>query len=283
MYKIINILLKAIPKDLKSKLKKNDFIKKTFVNLTNKNYSPDWQKINQGPLKDRFIFLDKNTGLKSMVEGDHDMDQIQFINNKLDLKSKTIFDIGAHIGYMSMCFATIVGEQGKVISFEPNPYNLDRFKKNLEKNEDLSKIIDIRNVAVTNSNGSEKFVFSKNVDSGTSSGGFLDRSDTALNRKFYELFEETETETVNLSDFTNPKPDLIKIDIEGFEGNLIKTNQEYLTKFKPTLIIEIHSIENMFDVLEGLKHIGYDSEIIKKEDDGRCTIFCSVKTDEKIS
>ncbi len=273
MYKIINLLLKLIPRKLKTFLKKSDFVKQNFIKLTNKSYNPEWQKIKQGPLKDRFIFLDKNTGLKSMIDGDHDLDQIEFIKTKLDLKSKTIFDIGAHIGYMSMCFAELVGENGKVISFEPNPFNLDRFKKNLEKSEDLSKIIEIKNVAVTNKNDSEKFVFSKNVDSGTSSGGFLDRADTALNRKFYELFEEKTIQTVNLSDFTNPSPDLIKVDIEGFEGILINTNKEYLLKFKPALIIEIHSIENMFEVLQSLQEIQYNSQIIKKEDDGRCTIF----------
>jgi FkbM family methyltransferase len=277
MYNFINLALKLVPKKIKSSLKKNTFIKALFIKITNKKYNPNWIEIKHGPLAGRFIFLDSNTGLKSMIDGDHDLDQIEFIQKNLNLESKTIFDIGAHIGYMSMCFATIVGPKGKVISFEPNPFNLDRFEKNLEKNPDLSEVIDIRNVAVTNENGTAKFVFSNNVDGGVSSGSFLDKSDTAMNRKFYDLFEEKQIQTINLSELINPAPELIKIDIEGFEGNLLKTNIDYLKNIKPALIIEIHSIENMFDVMNTLNSIDYTSVILKKEDDGRCTIFSRTK------
>lgn len=239
-------------------------------------YKPEWLKIKTGPLQDRLIYLTKNSGLITMSLGIHDEDQINFIKEKIDLNGKIIFDVGAHIGYISMCFAKLVGENGRVLSFEPNIYNIERFEKNLEKNQDLSKIIKIYNCALADKNGTAKFLFNKNIDGGASSGSFLDKADTALDRKFYRLFEEKEVKTIKLSAFKDTKPDLIKIDIEGYEGELIKNNLNYFKENGPILVIEIHSILNMYTVLKELLSIGYKIEIIKKETDGRCDLWCEI-------
>lgn len=272
----MKIFLKLVPRRLKEFLKKSKFFRDAFVFLFEKRYKPEWIKIKNGILSNRYIFLDKKSGLITMSDGTHDSEQIEFIK-KLNLKNKVIFDIGAHIGYMSMCFAELVGENGKVLSFEPNKHNVERFKKNLEKNKDLEKIIKIYNCALTDKNGVEKFIFNKNIDGGTSSGSFLDKADTALDRKFYSLFEEKNVETLNLNEFKDAKPDFIKIDIEGYEGELIKNNLSYFKKNLPKMVIEIHSILNMYIVTKELISIGYKIEIIKKESDGRCDIWCEIQ------
>ena len=41
----------------------------------------------------------------------------------LDINGQTIYDIGEHAGIFTMFFARSVGKKGKVITFEPNPWN----------------------------------------------------------------------------------------------------------------------------------------------------------------
>ena len=45
-----------------------------------------------------------------------------------------VLDIGANIGYYTLIFAKLVGEQGKVYAFEPDPSNFALLKKNVRAN-----------------------------------------------------------------------------------------------------------------------------------------------------
>ncbi len=40
-----------------------------------------------------------------------------------------VFDIGAHVGYFTLLFSVLVGNNGKVYSFEPNKRNFEILKK----------------------------------------------------------------------------------------------------------------------------------------------------------
>ena len=46
-----------------------------------------------------------------------------FLKN-LDFKGKTVYDVGGHIGLITMFFAREVGEIGAVVTFEPNSSEL---------------------------------------------------------------------------------------------------------------------------------------------------------------
>lgn len=53
---------------------------------------------------------------------------------KLDLKGRTVYDVGAYKGYYSLFFARAVGSQGQVISFEPHPLNFQKLTKRIKRN-----------------------------------------------------------------------------------------------------------------------------------------------------
>lgn len=50
-------------------------------------------------------------------------------------KGDSFIDVGAHMGWYALNAASIVGNSGKVIAFEPNPSCIDGFKKNIDLNK----------------------------------------------------------------------------------------------------------------------------------------------------
>jgi len=46
----------------------------------------------------------------------------------------TVLDIGANIGYFTLLFAQLVGAQGRVYAFEPDPTNFHILRRNIERN-----------------------------------------------------------------------------------------------------------------------------------------------------
>ena len=55
--------------------------------------------------------------------------------NKVVKEGDVVADIGANIGYFTLLSAKIVGKNGKVYSFEPEPRNFGFLKKNIELND----------------------------------------------------------------------------------------------------------------------------------------------------
>jgi len=49
-------------------------------------------------------------------------------------RGMVVLDIGANIGYYTLLAARLVGDEGKVFAFEPDPYNYSLLRKNIEAN-----------------------------------------------------------------------------------------------------------------------------------------------------
>ena len=58
------------------------------------------------------------------------------------------------------------------------------------------------------------------------------------------------------------KPDLIKIDVEGFEYRVLKGAKRLLTEISPKVVIEIHDVENGLLVSNFMSKIGYSMKIL---------------------
>ncbi|WP_370574400.1 FkbM family methyltransferase [Methanomethylovorans sp.] len=245
-----------------------------------RKYKPAWHIIKGGNLKGREIFVDQKDGYwqKEIVDGTQDQYFFNYLA-KLHLEGKVILDIGAHVGYHSMNFAQLVGQNGCVYAFEPNIFNLRRFYLNLEKNADLAKRIKIHDFAISDQTGDIEFNFSSNVDDGKSSGSFISGAHTPYQNHVYDNigFSKMSVKTISLDEllYSNEAtliPYLLKIDVEGAENLVLEGGYDMIKKYKPLILMEIHSIFNMFKTFEFFMPLGYKIELLHEERDGRCFI-----------
>nr|WP_294861464.1 FkbM family methyltransferase [uncultured Fluviicola sp.] len=151
-------------------------------------------------------------------------------------QSKTIFDIGANIGQTALnMFKT---QQSKrlnptIYAFEPYPKTFHKLKTNI----DLNKNNHIRafNIGLSN----EKGILHMTQHSPSNSGGFrmTQESTNTISVPVISLDEFVYENHINHIDF-------IKIDVEGFEIQVIEGARKILETFKPILIFE-YSLENI--------------------------------------
>ena len=242
-----------------------------------------WHKVRAGELAgEELPFEGKDHWQKEMIYGTYDKFFFDYLKHR-DLSGKTIYEIGAHIGYHALAFAKMVGTKGHVIAFEPNPHNAEYIRAIVDRNPTLSPRIELVEAALSSSDGEEVFISSDKVDEGLSSGGFIGSADTIWDKKVYEEktgFTRSTVTTMRLDSFLakgKPVPDILKVDIEGAEGQMLEGAKEFLASHSPLILVEVHSTKSMYDVLTLISSLGYSWEILKNEDDGRCFLACEKK------
>ena len=168
-------------------------------------------------------------------------DNIYFkYNDFLPSGKGMIIDIGSQYGdYAIACNKLYNCEY--VLAFEPLE---DNYKIAL-KNKKISKAnFDILNYAISDSYFYAKKVFNMFVkdDSITINDTMTITLDSFI--KALELIS-----SVNI--------DIIKIDVEGFEMNVLRASEYTIKKYKPKIIIETHTSILYKEVLDFLSNIGY--------------------------
>lgn len=235
---------------------------------------PKWHTIKSGPLKDLNIFVnDGNKYYARMRTGTYDSFIYKSIG-EMNLAGKTVLDVGCHIGYHSFGFSQLVKKKGIVYAVDPNPYNLERLEMIVHKNSSLNNI-KICNLGISDRIGESVFNFSRNVDDMTSSGGFIEGTLTPLADKVYlnAGFVKEKIDVTTLDQFVHENEidhlSIIKIDVEGHEANVLRGGIDTLKNKSPIVLIEIHTIKAMYDSDNIMKRLGYHSDVINQDEDGR--------------
>ncbi|MDC0170590.1 FkbM family methyltransferase [Candidatus Nitrosopelagicus sp.] len=157
------------------------------------------------------MFLHPNDGLKLSIRGFHDEEEAMMVKNNIK-KDEIVVDLGAHIGYYTLMMAKLVGQDGKVFAFEPEPRNLELLNKNIKINS--YKNIEVVPKAVSDID-EECTLFVGQESFGANKIFKPKKTDT-------QEFEEIKTRTIRLDDFFEElgflkKISFIKMDIEGSE------------------------------------------------------------------
>jgi hypothetical protein len=108
------------------------------------------------------------------------------------------------------------------------------------------------------------FVLSLDIESGMSSGSFLELAKPPRESGDYANFIRWPVPSVSLDSFQlkHDPPLVVKIDVEGGEQLVLQGAQEFLSRHKPMILLEVHNIQLMFYVQSMLIEFGYQLKLI---------------------
>jgi FkbM family methyltransferase len=236
---------------------------------------PVWSKMDKGLMKGIELLCTED--YKNNVYGDGEYDSEILLDFRENYSAaNVVFDVGGFVGINSLLFAKNLSDAGKVITFEPNPWNLNRIRLNLSHNKEVSENISIMRIALGEKEHIEQMLMSEEIDQGYSSTSRLENShskiaDDKLPAGFFN--EDVRVRTLdNVIKDIGLVPDVIKVDIEGSEHLFLLGAQETLNIYKPVLYIELHSeFCATMCIMLLLKH-GYVFEVLREESDNRLMI-----------
>ena len=157
----------------------------------------------------------------------------------------TAFDIGTSIGYFTVMMARAVTPSGQVHAFEPNPSTASDLRRVLALNE-ISNVT-VNETAVSDRIGTATFVqlLTQNVQRESSHLNTAERDGTTPAAGTHWITVPTTTlDNYVLS--RELRPSMLKIDVEGADLPVLYGSMETLRRFRPPIVLEIHSREDAF-------------------------------------
>ena len=169
-------------------------------------------------------------------------------------KDEVFYDIGSNIGIYSLLAAQ--HNKVRVISFEMELMNCSIQHQNIHMN-DLQDLITLIPAALSDSN-SVRQVFYKDISPGDALHS-LDRPSPALDIKRKERTIQSLLVSFSLDnlieEFSLPKPDIIKLDVDGIELSIIRGAIKSL-KSASRIMVEVDS-HNESEIIKILTEIGF--------------------------
>jgi FkbM family methyltransferase len=157
----------------------------------------------------------------------------------------TFYDIGANVGFYTLLASRVVGENGRVISFEPNPRNLEFLQKHVQLN-DFGNVC-IYALALANQEGWVGFSSAK----GPAQGRIDENSSLKVVKTPLDRMVQRED---------IPEPDVLKIDIEGAESAMLEGARKTLSSSRPVVFVATHGQKQYRESIRILEQLGYRLE-----------------------
>ncbi len=134
-----------------------------------------------------------------------------------------IFDLGAHQGIVALMLAREVGETGRVVAIEAEPHNARLAATNRELNH--ASNLAVLHAAGAASAGTITFAEGLNgqIDEHTSAGNV-----------------EVAAVTIDGLARKHGRPDLVLVDVEGYEGQVLDGARETLAGGSTSFLVEVH-------------------------------------------
>jgi FkbM family methyltransferase len=210
------------------------------------------------------MYLDERDSLLLSINGIYEKFETDLVIDKIK-ENDVVIDIGANIGYYTLIFAKLVGKNGKVIAFEPDPSNFKLLKKNIQTNG-------YKNVVLV-----QKAVSTKNDVLKL----FLCDFNYSMHRIYDSKYgeESVDIESVNLDDYLEKnnlfdKVNFVKMDIEGSEISALGGMEKLLNRNSPlTLLTEfapgaiVDSGNDPTDLPKLLTNCGFKLYDVKSDDE----------------
>jgi FkbM family methyltransferase len=167
-----------------------------------------------------------------------------------------LFDVGANVGFISILAARLVGEEGRVISFEPLPVNADWLEHNVRLNR--FDRVTVRREAVGLADGESRF----QISAVSSTLGMLETSRFAKQDDVIAGIIPVKVRSLDSlgAEGSLPRPEVIKVDTEGAEVDVLRGAAEMIRAARPILLIELHGTNA--DVARALDEYSYHAVVM---------------------
>lgn len=154
-----------------------------------------------------------------------------------------VVDVGAHVGFVTLHLARLVGPTGHVIAIEPDPGNYSLLRRNCELNH-LAQVAFFFS-AVSDRPGLVEF-----AADGTTTSHLARPNDPQVIK--------VPADTLDRLLAAAPHPvSVVKLDIEGAESAALRGSSRLLRDHRPLWIVEVHSWQNLLDCSSLLQDAGY--------------------------
>ncbi|HYM15519.1 MAG TPA: FkbM family methyltransferase [Dehalococcoidia bacterium] len=143
--------------------------------------------------------------------------------------ASVVYDVGAHAGFFTLLCAALAGPDGAVHAFEPRAENVERLRANLRANAVPN--VTVVAAAAADRTGEVFFV----LDSSTLQGRIASHAASTA-----AAIVDVTTIDAHVEGGA-PPPAVIKIDVEGAEGAVLRGAARTIAEHRPLLLIEVHS------------------------------------------
>jgi len=202
------------------------FIYRTYISIRYRNLFNEFI-----PFNGYEINIGKDLSLfPSVIRGDFEQREFQMIRSLNQLDGEVVWDVGANVGIYSIFFEKTFGKS-KIMSFEPAETTHALLLKNLNHNKS-SRVMTFK---LGLGSSDEEAYLTKSPDGAGSNSIVLKKSNTS------SMSEKIEMTSIDLLINSNPKyaPKFIKIDVEGYEPQVILGGKSYITESKPIIMMEV--------------------------------------------
>lgn len=171
---------------------------------------------------------------------------LEWVVDKFAKRGSVAVDVGANLGFASIIMAAKVGDDGEVFAIEPNPCLYHKLQKAFSLNG--FKNCHILQCACSSSADIANF--------------FIDESDHTQSRVTQEGVG-IEIQALTLDHILKhvKKPiSFIKIDVEGYEFDVLSGAAEIIDKHRPVIVFEtgMHTSEQILEIRKLLNSLNYE-------------------------
>jgi FkbM family methyltransferase len=197
------------------------------------------------------------------ISGDFDRDGVRQFSKRISAEDY-IIDIGANIGSFCLPVSKML-TNGKIWAIEPSDYAFSKLNKNVHLNMDLEGKISIHQGFITQKTKSKPDMVFASWNS---------QKDKERHENHQGIATSTDgAESWSLDDFVRSKMirkvDWIKIDVDGFEKDVLFGSEEVIVKHQPKIFMELceyslqennTSVEEILQWLENKKYVFYSQK-----------------------
>lgn len=167
-----------------------------------------------------------------------------------------VFDVGANIGAHTLLLSQLVGATGKVFAFEPTDYAFNKLRDNLNLNRNLANRVQVEQAFLCRSSDEKPpaQIYSS-----------WPLNDQGGNHPLHQGIakDTSNAQAFSIDDYIHKnslgKVDLIKLDVDGYECDVLNGAANTLKNLRPKVIIEIapyvlqehgHSVDDLLSIFE---------------------------------